>query len=73
LREAGVSAPIALVTGYADLVDLDSGGVIKAFLRKPFSTRDLEVLQARLRAASLDGPQAAEAAEPGGYGRVQSG
>ncbi|MBV9251030.1 MAG: response regulator [Acetobacteraceae bacterium] len=49
LREKGLMAPIALVTGYAELSDTD--GSIRpadALLRKPFTIRDLEATLARM-------------------------
>jgi signal transduction histidine kinase/ActR/RegA family two-component response regulator len=67
LRERGVMAPIALVTGYAELSEADvAAGQVAGLLRKPFTIRELQILMTQLRAAS-----GAEAAclEPGLLGR----
>ena len=53
LRERGVSAPIALVTGYAELSEADiAGGQLAGLLRKPFTIRELQGLLAQLRAVA---------------------
>jgi signal transduction histidine kinase/CheY-like chemotaxis protein len=53
LRERGVSAPIALVTGYAELSEADvSAARLAGLLRKPFTIRELNVLLMQLRAAA---------------------
>jgi len=53
LRERGVSAPIALVTGYAELSEADiAGGQLAGLLRKPFTIRELQGLLTQLRAAA---------------------
>ncbi|MDR3534523.1 MAG: response regulator [Rhodopila sp.] len=53
LRERGVTAPIALVTGYAELSEADiAAGELAGLLRKPFTIRELQVLLAQLRAAA---------------------
>jgi CheY-like chemotaxis protein len=60
LRERGVTAPIALVTGYAELSEADIGaGQLAGLLRKPFTIRELQALLTQLRAA------AAPCLEPG--------
>ena len=58
LRERGLKAPIALVTGYAELSESDIAvGQLAGLLRKPFTIRELQGLLTQLRAA-------ADAAEP---------
>ncbi len=53
LRERGLSAPIALVTGYAELSDADiAAGQLAGLLRKPFTIRELQVLLNQLRAVA---------------------
>jgi signal transduction histidine kinase/ActR/RegA family two-component response regulator len=53
LRERGVSAPIALVTGYAELSEADiAGGQLAGLLRKPFTIRELQGLLTQLRAVA---------------------
>ena len=53
MRERGVSAPIALVTGYAELSEADvAAGELSGLLRKPFTIRELQGLLAQLRAAA---------------------
>jgi signal transduction histidine kinase/ActR/RegA family two-component response regulator len=50
MRERGVTAPIALVTGYAELSEADiAAGQLAGLLRKPFTIRELQVLLAQLR------------------------
>jgi signal transduction histidine kinase/ActR/RegA family two-component response regulator len=50
LRERGMTAPIAMVTGYADLADAESGqSPLDGLLRKPFTINELQALIARLR------------------------
>jgi signal transduction histidine kinase/CheY-like chemotaxis protein len=50
LRERGVTAPIALVTGYAELSEADiQGGELAGLLRKPFTIRELQMLLRQLR------------------------
>jgi signal transduction histidine kinase/CheY-like chemotaxis protein len=52
LRERGVTAPIALVTGYAELSEADvAAGELAGLLRKPFTIRELQGLLTQLRAA----------------------
>jgi signal transduction histidine kinase len=52
LRERGVMAPIALVTGYAELSEADvAAGELAGLLRKPFTIRELQGLLTQLRAA----------------------
>jgi CheY-like chemotaxis protein len=53
LREQGVDAPIALVTGYAELSEADiAAGELAGLLRKPFTIRELQALMTQLRAAA---------------------
>ncbi len=53
LRERGVTAPIALVTGYAELSEADVvAGELAGLLRKPFTIRELQELLKQLRAAA---------------------
>ena len=53
LRERGVTAPIALVTGYAELSETDvAAGQLAGLLRKPFTIKELQVLMTQLRAVS---------------------
>jgi CheY-like chemotaxis protein len=53
LRERGVTAPIALVTGYAELSEADvAAGELSGLLRKPFTIRELQGLLAKLRATA---------------------
>jgi signal transduction histidine kinase/CheY-like chemotaxis protein len=50
IREQGLTAPIVLVTGYAELSDVDvSTGHLAGLLRKPFTIRELEALLRQLR------------------------
>ena len=56
LRERGLKAPIALVTGYAELSEADiAAGQLAGLLRKPFTIRELQGLLAQLRAAAVEG------------------
>lgn len=53
LRERGIKAPIALVTGYAELSETDvEAGQLAGLLRKPFTIRELQGLLVQLRAAA---------------------
>jgi signal transduction histidine kinase/ActR/RegA family two-component response regulator len=53
LRERGLTAPIALVTGYAELSEADvAAGELAGLLRKPFTIRELQALLTQLRAAN---------------------
>jgi signal transduction histidine kinase/CheY-like chemotaxis protein len=53
LRTRGVIAPIALVTGYAELLDADiAAGQLAGVLRKPFTIRELHGLLSQLQAAA---------------------
>ncbi|HEY4044698.1 MAG TPA: response regulator [Rhodopila sp.] len=53
LRERGLTAPIALVTGYAELSEADvAAGQLAGLLRKPFTIRELQSLLTQLRAAT---------------------
>lgn len=55
MRERGVMAPIALVTGYAELSEADvATGELAGLLRKPFTIRELQGLLTQLRAAAVD-------------------
>ena len=50
IRGQGVTSPIVLVTGYAELSDVDvSTGHLAGLLRKPFTIRELEALLRQLR------------------------
>ena len=61
LRARGIRAPIALVTGYAELSDADiNAGELTGLLRKPFTIRELQALLAQLRAAASSGAMALE-------------
>jgi signal transduction histidine kinase len=52
LRERGLTAPIALVTGYAELSEADvAAGELAGLLRKPFTIRELQGLLTQLRAS----------------------
>ncbi|HEY0182841.1 MAG TPA: response regulator [Rhodopila sp.] len=52
LRERGMQAPIALVTGYAELSEADiAAGQLAGLLRKPFTIRELQALLTQLRSA----------------------
>jgi signal transduction histidine kinase/CheY-like chemotaxis protein len=63
LRERGVTAPIALVTGYADLSESDlAAGQLAGLLRKPFTIRELQSLLSQLHVAA---GAAAPCLEPG--------
>jgi len=65
LRDRGLTAPVALVTGYAELLDADiAAGHLAGLLRKPFTIRELQGLLVQLRAASANDPNA-ERLEPG--------
>ncbi|HEX4365546.1 MAG TPA: response regulator [Rhodopila sp.] len=51
LRERGMKAPIALVTGYAELSETDiAAEQLSGLLRKPFTIRELQGLLTQLRA-----------------------
>jgi signal transduction histidine kinase/CheY-like chemotaxis protein len=53
LRERGLHAPIALVTGYAELSEADiAAGQLAGLLRKPFTIRELQGLLTQLRLAA---------------------
>ena len=50
LRERGITVPVALVTGYAELADSDgAASPLDALLRKPFTIRELDATLVRLR------------------------
>ncbi len=52
LRDRGQTAPIALVTGYAELSEVDiAAGQLAGLLRKPFTIRELQNLLTQLRTA----------------------
>ena len=55
LRDRGLTAPIALVTGYAELSEADiAAGELAGLLRKPFTIRELQGLLTELRAISAE-------------------
>ena len=61
LRARGLRAPIALVTGYAELSEADiNAGELSGLLRKPFTIRELQVLLAQLRTAANTNAMAME-------------
>ena len=65
LRERGVTAPIALITGYAELSESDIAvGQLAGLLRKPFTIRELQGLLAQLRTLAAAG-QTVQCLEPG--------
>jgi CheY-like chemotaxis protein len=65
LREQGLQAPIALVTGYAELSDSDlAAGNLAGLLHKPFTILDLEGLLLQLRGVAR-APAAADYLEAG--------
>nr|WP_294524806.1 response regulator [uncultured Rhodopila sp.] len=66
LRERGVTAPIALITGYAELSEADIAvGQLAGLLRKPFTIRELQGLLVQLRAAVAEQQRTAPCMEPG--------
>jgi CheY-like chemotaxis protein len=53
LRDRGMKAPIALVTGYAELSESDiAAEQLSGLLRKPFTIRELQALLTQLRAVA---------------------
>jgi signal transduction histidine kinase/CheY-like chemotaxis protein len=53
LRDRGITAPIALVTGYAELSETDiAAEQLSGLLRKPFTIRELQGLLTQLRAVA---------------------
>jgi signal transduction histidine kinase/ActR/RegA family two-component response regulator len=63
LRERDITAPIALVTGYAEFTDRDAlANPLDGLLRKPFTIRELRGLLANLRTRRPGRPARAEAA-----------
>jgi len=55
LRERGVTAPVALVTGYAELSEADVAAAnLAGLLRKPFTIGQLHDLLVQLRAAAAE-------------------
>jgi signal transduction histidine kinase/ActR/RegA family two-component response regulator len=65
LRERGVSAPIALVTGYAELSEADVAEArLAGMLRKPFTIGELHSLLVQLRATVVE-PSSEACLEPG--------
>ncbi len=61
IRDRGFIAPIALVTGYAELSEVDiSAGQLAGLLRKPFTIRELQVLLTQLRAVANGEAQTAD-------------
>ncbi|HTB44455.1 MAG TPA: response regulator [Acetobacteraceae bacterium] len=67
LRERNIVAPVAMVTGYAELADSDGKpNPLDAVLRKPFTIRELDALLARLRRRAVNLSRvAAESLPPG--------
>jgi signal transduction histidine kinase/ActR/RegA family two-component response regulator len=65
LRERGIRAPIALITGYAELSEADiAEAQLAGLLRKPFTIGELHGLLVQLRATAIE--QRSEACfEPG--------
>jgi DNA-binding response OmpR family regulator len=64
LRDRGVTAPIALITGYAELSEADIAvGQLAGLLRKPFTIRELQGLLVQLRSVAAEGD--AQCLEPG--------
>jgi signal transduction histidine kinase/CheY-like chemotaxis protein len=62
LRERGLRAPIALVTGYAELSEAETAASeLAGLLRKPFTIRELQGLLTQLRAAASDDEHCLEA------------
>jgi signal transduction histidine kinase/ActR/RegA family two-component response regulator len=56
LRDRGVTAPIALITGYAELSESDVAvRQLAGLLRKPFTIRELQGLLVQLRAVAAEG------------------
>ncbi len=54
LRARGVTAPIALVTGYAELTEADIAAEhLSGLLRKPFTIRELQGLLTELRSVAV--------------------
>jgi CheY-like chemotaxis protein len=54
LRDRGLGAPIALVTGYAELNEVDAhDSPLDGLLRKPFTIRELQAMLDQLRADQL--------------------
>jgi signal transduction histidine kinase/CheY-like chemotaxis protein len=61
IRGQGVTSPIVLVTGYAELSEVDvSTGHLAGLLRKPFSIRELEALLRQLRSETRADESSAE-------------
>ena len=59
LRQRGIDAAIALVTGYAEVEEGDSeANPLDGLLRKPFSIQDLRTLLASLRKRTEAGSNA---------------
>ncbi|HVY16157.1 MAG TPA: response regulator [Rhodopila sp.] len=55
IRDRNITAPIALVTGYAELSEVDlSTSCLSALLRKPFTIRELESVLNQLRTMPSD-------------------
>lgn len=50
MRQRGIKAPIALVTGYAELSDADAAAMeLSGLLRKPFTIKELQAFLVHLR------------------------
>jgi CheY-like chemotaxis protein len=76
LRDRSVTAPIALVTGYAELSEVDiNTGQLAGLLRKPFTIRELQVLMNQLRSAQTGSDHNAhlEAGMASGWTRAAMG
>jgi signal transduction histidine kinase/ActR/RegA family two-component response regulator len=55
LRDRGITVPIALVTGFAELNEADAkSGPLDGLLRKPFTIRELHGLVEQLRASRVE-------------------
>lgn len=62
LRQRGLNAPVALVTGYAELSEADvEAGQLAGLLRKPFTIRELRGLMSKLGAVAQGELAATEA------------
>ncbi len=65
LRERGITAPIALVTGYAELAESDAqASQLAGLLRKPFTIQELQSLLVQLHARAAQNRTARPVPEP---------
>ena len=65
LRERGITAPIALVTGYAELAESDAqASQLAGLLRKPFTIQELQSLLVQLHARAAQNWTARPVPEP---------